>query len=201
VDGPADRYSNVTPRTICPLVTRGSYLGGSSGGRSSMVRRSIFPARLCEEGGKLLEHGGDVVEHLYLVGIGTLASLRAQPCRLISILLGMIHGEPVNKDWLRKFPRHLRSENDIDRFSSISHSARIGDVTDRNSGNDDQGVFFSLAAGTICPPARSIRGLSRPPPECRAGSKAWHAPSTRAHAIIARGRASSDLLLTVGGAV
>jgi hypothetical protein len=28
------------------------------------------------------------------------------------------------RDWLRKFPRHLRSENDIDRFSSISHSAR-----------------------------------------------------------------------------
>jgi hypothetical protein len=27
-----------------------------------------------------------------------------------------------------------------------------GDVTDRNNGNDDQGVFCSLAGGTMCPP-------------------------------------------------
>jgi hypothetical protein len=70
--------------------------------------------------------------------------------------------------------------------SSNGRAHPVCDVTDRNNDNYDQGVFCALAAGTICPRGRAIRGLSRPPPECRAGSKAWHTPSTRAHAIITR---------------
>jgi hypothetical protein len=139
------------PRTICPLVKRGSYLSGSSGGRSSMVRRSIFPARLCEEGGELLEHGGDIVEHLYLLGIGTRAGLLAQPGCLLSVFLGVMHGEPIKKVWLRKFPRYLRSENDIDRFSSISHSARSA------MSPIDIIVMTTRALSCLSPPAPSAR--------------------------------------------
>src|SRR5437868_2654267 len=69
-----------------------------------MARRSAFRAPSRDDGGELLEHGGDVVEHLYLVGIGTRASLRAQPCRLVSILLSITHGEPINAGLVRKIP-------------------------------------------------------------------------------------------------
>jgi hypothetical protein len=151
-----------------------------------MVRRSVSRARLCEECGEPLEHGGDIVEHLYLLGIGTRARLLAQPGCLLSVFLSVMHGEPNKKDWLRKFPRHLRSENDIDRFSSISHSARsamspaeIMVMTTR--------AFFSLS-----PPAPSARQGDQSEAYRDHRENAKQGPKhgtrlTRAHAIIARG--------------
>jgi hypothetical protein len=116
-----------------------------------MVRRSVSRARLCEECGEPLEHGGDIVEHLYLLGIGTRARLLAQPGCLVSVFLSVMHGEPIKKDWLRKFPRHLRSENDIDRFSSISHSARSA------MSPIEIIVMTTRALSCLSPPAPSAR--------------------------------------------
>jgi hypothetical protein len=116
-----------------------------------MVRRSVSRARLCEECGEPLEHGGDIVEHLYPLGIGTRARLLAQPGCLLSVFLSVMHGEPNKKDWLRKFPRHLRSENDIDRFSSISHSARSA------MSPIEIIVVTTRALSSLSPPAPSAR--------------------------------------------
>ncbi len=69
-----------------------------------MVRRSISRARLCEEGGEPLEQGGDIVEHLNLLGIGTRASLLAQLRCLVSVFLSVMHGKPINTGLASKIP-------------------------------------------------------------------------------------------------
>jgi len=55
------------------------------------------------------------------------------------------------RDWLRKFSRHLRSENDIDRFSSISHSARSA------MSPIEIMVMTTRAFSSLSPPAPSAR--------------------------------------------
>jgi hypothetical protein len=69
-----------------------------------MARRSISHTHLREEAGEPLENGGDIVEHLYLLGIGTRASLLAQPRRLVSVFLSVMHDEPA---YLRACGAHL----------------------------------------------------------------------------------------------
>jgi hypothetical protein len=75
-----------------------------------MARRSISRARLSEQRGEPLEQGRDVVEHLYLLGIGTRASLLPQPRCLISVFLSVMHGEPINTGLAPKVPPRLQGE-------------------------------------------------------------------------------------------
>jgi hypothetical protein len=62
-----------------------------------------------------------------------------------------MHGEPIKKDWLRNFARHLRSENDIDRFSTISHGARSA------MSPIEIIVMTTRALSCLSPPAPSAR--------------------------------------------
>jgi hypothetical protein len=62
-----------------------------------------------------------------------------------------MHSQPVNTGLAPKIPPHLRSENDIDRFSPISHSARSA------MSPIEIIVVTTRALSSLSPPAPSAR--------------------------------------------
>jgi GGDEF domain-containing protein len=91
-------------RCVLRRVKRGSTPGWSSGGRSSMVGRSISRARLCEKGGEPLELDGigDEAAERRVVTLGaacrSLAGLTGDPARPLGVSLGVAVYDPVRPE-------------------------------------------------------------------------------------------------------
>jgi hypothetical protein len=105
-------------RCVLRRVKRGSTPGWSSGGRSSMVGRSISRARLCEKGGEPLEHPSvaKAVWHRHCLPPGLVRGVLTQCRSTLAIRAGYSDRTTASSTW--------RSRSSV----SVMSSARVSRV-------------------------------------------------------------------------
>jgi hypothetical protein len=130
-------------RCVLRRVKRGSTPGWSSGGRSSMVGRSISRARLCEKGGEPLEHPSvaKAVWHRHCLPPGLVRGVLTQCRSTLAIRAGYSDRTTASSTW--------RSRSSV----SVMSSARVSRV-----------LLLLVQARSLMSRSNSARSLSVPIP-------------------------------------